>query len=91
VAVVVRLRLNEWTTKDGERRSRVQIVADAVQFLGAPTKAAKPAAEPDDTPADRPAVGAYRRKAGQVTKEVRPSTGGRTSSSTCPALKRWAG
>ena len=65
VAVVGKLRLNEWTGRDGERRSKIQVVADAVQFLGAPTKATKPAAdgEPDDKPAERPAVGAYRRKA----------------------------
>ncbi len=38
-------------------------LADAVQFLGKPTKAAErdgDVAEPDD----KPAVGAYRRKAG---------------------------
>jgi len=65
VAVVGKLRLNEWTTPDGERRSRVQVVADAVDFLGKPN-AAKAAEEPDEPPAkptDRPAVGAYRRKA----------------------------
>ena len=65
VAVVGKLRLNEWTTPDGERRSRVQVVADAVDFLGKPN-AARSAEEPDEPPAkpaDRPAVGAYRRKA----------------------------
>jgi single-strand DNA-binding protein len=62
VAVVGKLRLNEWTSKDGERRSKIQVVADAVQFLGASTKKA---ADPidDEQPADKPAVGAYRRKA----------------------------
>lgn len=66
VAVVGKLRLSEWIGRDGERRSRVQVVADAVQFLGAPTKATNSAnaSEPDEKPADRPAVGAYRRKAG---------------------------
>jgi single-strand DNA-binding protein len=59
VAVVGKLRLNEWTSRDGERRSRVQVVADAVDFLDAP----KAKAEPAEKPADRPAVGAYRRKA----------------------------
>jgi single-strand DNA-binding protein len=64
VAVVGKLRLSEWTSREGERRSKVQVVADAVQFLGAPTKAGKPAAEePDEKPAEKPAVGAYRRKA----------------------------
>ena len=66
VAVVGKLRLNEWTTAEGERRSRIQVVADAVDFLDRPKTA--PAAEADDEPAempaDKPAVGAYRRKAG---------------------------
>jgi single-strand DNA-binding protein len=62
VAIVGKLRLNEWTTKDGERRSRLQVVADAVQFLDAPKTDNGPA-EPADKPADPPAVGAYRRKA----------------------------
>jgi single-stranded DNA-binding protein len=52
-----KLRLSEWTFKDGERRSRVQVVADAAQFLGAPSKT-KPA-ESADVPADTPAVDAY--------------------------------
>jgi len=67
VALVARLRVNELTGKDGERRSRLQVVADAVQFLDPPKKAGGPdgaVAEPADKPADRPAVGAYRRKAG---------------------------
>ena len=62
VAVVGKLRLSEWTTKDGERRSRIQVVADAVQFLDPPMKAADPDGGVAD-PADKPAVGAYRRKA----------------------------
>jgi single-strand DNA-binding protein len=66
VAVVGKLRLNEWTTKDGERRSRLQAVADAVQFLDKPALGGAapvdPRAEPAK-PADRSAVGAYRRKA----------------------------
>jgi single-strand DNA-binding protein len=61
VSVVGRLHLNEWTSRDGEKRSRLQVVADAVEFLDAP-KAAKPS-EDEDEPADQPAVGAYRRKA----------------------------
>jgi single-strand DNA-binding protein len=66
VAVVGKLRLNEWVTADGERRSRIQVVADAVQFLDAPKKTGDPevaVAEPAAEPAERPAVGAYRRKA----------------------------
>ena len=66
VAVVGKLRLREWTTADGERRSRIQVVADAVQFLDPPKKTDDPdggVAEPADKPEGRPAVGAYRRKA----------------------------
>ena len=62
VAVVGKLRLNEWTSREGERRSRLQVVADAVQFLGAP-KTTKPATSGDDMPDERPALGAYGRKA----------------------------
>ena len=57
VAVVGKLRLSEWTGRDGERRSKIQVVADAVQFLGAPKKAG----QPDGGVADQEA--AERRKA----------------------------
>ncbi len=62
--MVGKLRLSEWTSKDGERRSRIQVVADAVQFLGKPTKAGAPDGAVAEDPARRPAVGAYRRKPG---------------------------
>jgi single-strand DNA-binding protein len=64
VAVVGKLRLSEWTSRDGEKRSKIQVVADAVQFLGKPTKAGDPdggVASDDDKPADRPALGKYRK------------------------------
>ena len=66
VAVVGRLHLNEWTSREGERRSKLQVVADAVQFLDPPKKSDPDGgvAEPAERPADRPALGAYRRKAG---------------------------
>jgi single-strand DNA-binding protein len=61
VAVVGKLRLNEWTSKDGEHRSKIQVVADSVQFLDAPKKTA--AVDGGVTePADTPAVGAYQRR-----------------------------
>jgi single-strand DNA-binding protein len=66
VAVVGKLRLSEWTGRDGERRSKIQVVADAVQFLDPPKKTGDPdggVAGAAEKPADKPAVGAYRRKA----------------------------
>ena len=63
VAVVGKLRFSEWTGRDGERRSKIQVIADAVQFLGKPKKIGAPdsgVAESDE----KPAVGAYRPKAG---------------------------
>ena len=62
VPVVGRLRLNEWTGRDGERRSKLQVVADAVQFLDAPKKTGDPEGGVSE-PADKPAGGAYRREA----------------------------
>jgi len=65
VAVVGKLRLNEWTSREGERRSRLQVVADGVQFLDKPKAKTADDGEPDEPaekPADRPAVGAFRRK-----------------------------
>jgi single-strand DNA-binding protein len=61
VAVVGKLRFSEWTSRDGERRSKLQVVADAVQFLGSP----KSAGEEDGgvaEPAHKPAAGAYQRR-----------------------------
>ena len=63
VAVVGKLRLSEWTGRDGERRSKIQVVADAVQFLGSPKKAGDPDGGVAEPAHDKPAVGAYRRKA----------------------------
>ena len=64
MAVTGRLRLNEWTTADGERRSKLQVVADDVSFLDKPKGGkGEPAAEEATEIPDRPAVGSYRRKA----------------------------
>ena len=60
--MVGKLRLSEWTSRDGETRSRIQVVADAVQFLGSPKKAGDADGVVAE-PADKPAVGAYRRRA----------------------------
>ena len=64
VAVTGRLRLNEWTTPDGERRSKLQVVADDVTFLDKPKASAdNNGGEAAEEMPDRPAVGSYRRKA----------------------------
>jgi len=64
VAVTGRLRLSEWTTDSGERRSKLQVVADDVSFLEKPkadTNGNTPAAK--DAIPDRPALGRYRKTA----------------------------
>jgi single-strand DNA-binding protein len=43
VAVDGRLEWREWTTDNGDKRQRVEVVADTVQFLGGPV---------NDSPAD---------------------------------------
>jgi single-strand DNA-binding protein len=61
VAVNGRLRSSEGTTDSGERRSRLQVIADEVGFLEAPkSKTADP--ESTEIP-DRPAVGKYKKSA----------------------------
>lgn len=39
VLVEGRLKLDEWTTKDNQKASRLSVVAERVQFLGAPKRA----------------------------------------------------
>jgi len=62
--VVGKLRLNEWTIPDGERRSRIQVVAAAVGFLGPPTVKASSADEKPDAESARRSGDTYRRQAG---------------------------
>jgi single-stranded DNA-binding protein len=52
------VRTQRRSSRDGERRSKVQVVADAVQFLGQP--GAKATAETDEQPADKRS-GRYRK------------------------------
>jgi single-stranded DNA-binding protein len=40
--VVGRLHLNEWTSREGERRSRLQVIADAVQVPGPAQEGRRP-------------------------------------------------
>lgn len=55
VAVDGRLEWSEWTDEQERRHQRVGIVAEAVQFLGAPA-AAPAATEPAETPTTSPEV-----------------------------------
>jgi len=55
VMIEGRLQTRDWETKDGQKRTVVEVVAERVQFMGrgrAPAGAAVPAAEPfaEDTP-----------------------------------------
>ena len=50
-----RLKYDEWE-KDGKKNSRLRVVADRVQFIGAPRRNAEVSDGPgDETPAARPA------------------------------------
>lgn len=52
VAVSGRLRQNRWETQDGQKRSRVTIIADLVQFIGA--REGGPRGTPNQQTADDP-------------------------------------
>jgi len=61
VFVEGRLQLDQWESQEGEKRSKLRVRADRVQFLGTPGKGAEyadaPAAPPaDQTPAPAPEV-----------------------------------
>lgn len=45
-----RLQMDEWTTQDGQKRSKIRVRADRVQFLGSPKGAGPQAAGGDDFP-----------------------------------------
>lgn len=53
-----RLQLNQWETKDGQKRSTLRVVADNFQFIGGPAKrpsdgtVSKEGTSPDRTPED---------------------------------------
>lgn len=47
VGVTGRLSYSEWTAEDGSRRSRHEVIADNVTFLGSPTRDSQ-----QDTPAE---------------------------------------
>jgi single-strand DNA-binding protein len=47
VFVEGRLQLDQWESKEGEKRSKLRVRADRVQFLGGPGKGAEFAAAPE--------------------------------------------
>ena len=47
VFVEGRLQLDQWESQEGEKRSKLRVRADRVQFLGSPGKGAEYAAAPD--------------------------------------------
>jgi len=54
ILVEGRLQQQEWTTRDGQRRSQIRVVASTVQFLdpvGPSAAGGAPAAAPDGAPA----------------------------------------
>jgi single-strand DNA-binding protein len=64
VSVTGRLRLNEWTNAEGEKRSKLQVVADDVSFLDKPKADANGNGAPaKEEASDRPAAGRYRKAA----------------------------
>jgi len=56
VFVEGRLQLDQWESQQGEKRSKLRVRADRVQFLGAPGKGAEFAAGPNDAGAHQPAL-----------------------------------
>ena len=55
VFVEGRLKLDQWTNRQGEKRSKLRVRADRVQFLGAPKRGADAADAPQNSmppPAD---------------------------------------
>ncbi|KPJ58605.1 MAG: hypothetical protein AMS15_07990 [Planctomycetes bacterium DG_23] len=50
VFVEGRLRFDSWTTKDGQRRSRLRVIGERFQFLGGPGAAAPEAEEKAPAP-----------------------------------------
>ncbi len=54
VFVEGRLQLDQWENQQGEKRSKLRVRADRVQFLGSPGKGAEYAAGPGDSAPQQP-------------------------------------
>jgi len=48
VLIEGRLQLDSWETKEGEKRNKLKVVAERVQFLGSPKKGGQQGDAPDD-------------------------------------------
>jgi single-strand DNA-binding protein len=70
VLVEGRLKLDEWTTKDNQKASRLSVVAERVQFLGAPRRG-----EYGDAPAGESAGARPAPKRAQVPQTAAPPPG----------------
>jgi single-strand DNA-binding protein len=46
------LQLDQWENKEGQKRSKIRVRANRVQFLGRPRKDAEPGSAPDDPDPD---------------------------------------
>jgi single-strand DNA-binding protein len=56
VFVEGRLQLDQWESKEGEKRSKLRVRADRVQFLGSPGKGAEYAAAPEASVSHEPSA-----------------------------------
>ncbi|MFH0964941.1 MAG: single-stranded DNA-binding protein [Planctomycetota bacterium] len=52
VLVEGRLKLDQWTSQEGQKRSKHTVVADRVHFLGSPTKASQGPSQDAAEPAE---------------------------------------
>lgn len=58
VGILGRLRFSEWEAKDGTRRSKIDVVADRVQFLDSREEGGERQAPRSDVPTDAPPASA---------------------------------
>jgi single-strand DNA-binding protein len=56
VFVEGRLQLDQWESKEGEKRSKLRVRADRVQFLGSPGKGTEYAAAPEGSAPQEPSA-----------------------------------
>jgi single-strand DNA-binding protein len=69
ILVEGRLQLDQWESKEGEKRSKLKVHADRVQFLGRPRKA-----EMGDAPEDAGGSRGSRERAAAMNDESAPAS-----------------